>query len=109
MSTQPPSMKINFDNVPCFHVSGFFGGVNPNEGNISFYYDTLIPTQGNQPGQIKLGTIEHTFVTTIKMSPIVWKRIALWMMDHVKQYESRFGEIQVVPEKQTPDRPSYYG
>lgn len=114
MQTQPPKREVSFDNVPIFAVSGFFGGVNPNEGNISFFQDQLIPQIGHQaPGQIVLETIEHKFVATVKMSPAVFKRMAFFMQEHVKRYEQQFGEIKLdlrpQNKKEESDTPSYYG
>lgn len=106
-----PNIKVKFEDVPSFAISGFFGGVNPNEGNISFFQDQLIPQESDQPGRIELATIEHTFVVNVKMSPAVFKRMALWMMEHVKRYETHHGEIQLgrpVKKKDT-EPPSYYG
>ena len=114
MQTQPPKREISFDNVPNFAVSGFFGGMNPNEGNISFFQDQLIPQIGHQAqGQIVLETIEHKFVATVKMSPAVFKRMGVWMMEHVKRYEQQFSEIKLdmkpQNKKEQSDTPSYYG
>ncbi|MFX0210632.1 MAG: hypothetical protein ACFFDT_31925 [Candidatus Hodarchaeota archaeon] len=106
-----PIIKVKYEDVPSFAISGFFGGVNPNEGNISFFQDQLIPRESERPGQIILDTIEHDFVVNVKMSPAVFKRMALWMIEHVKRFESMHGEIQlgrpVKKEEQEP--PSYYG
>lgn len=106
-----PKIKVKFEDVPNFAISGFFGGVNPNEGTISFFQDRLVPQESERPGQIVLDTIEHTFVATVKMSPAVFKRMALWMMEHVKRFEDFHGEIQIgVPKKkQEPEPPSFYG
>ncbi len=106
-----PKRAVKFENVPSFAVSGFFGGVNPNEGNISFFQDQLIPQIGQPPGQIVLDTVEHTFVANVKMSPAVFKRMALWMMEHIKRYETQHGEIPIGQpvKKQDPGQPSYYG
>ncbi|MHA2246992.1 MAG: hypothetical protein ACXADY_18760 [Candidatus Hodarchaeales archaeon] len=112
MQTKPPTIKVKFENVPSFAVSGFFGGVNPNEGNVSFFQDRLIPRESDQPGRIVLETIEHNFVVNVKMSPAVFKRMALWMSEHVKRFESINGEIQLgrpIKKQQDQEPPSYYG
>lgn len=111
MQRTQPKRSIKFEGVPTFAVSGFFGGINPNEGHVSFFQDSLIPKIGQQPGQIILETVEHNFVANVKMSPAVFKRLATWMMEHVKRYESHHGEIQLghPKQKQEPDQPSYYG
>lgn len=111
MQTKPPSIKVKFENVPSFAISGFFGGVNPNEGNVSFFQDHLIPRESDQPGRIVLDTIEHNFVVNVKMSPAVFKRMALWMSEHVKRFETMHGEIQLGRpiKKQDQEPPSYYG
>ena len=105
-----PRRNVKFDNVPSFAISGFFGGINPNEGNISFFSDKLVPQLGAN-GQIVLDTVEHDFVANIKMSPLIFKRMAIWMSQHVKKYEEMHGEIQVgqMKQKSDSDQPSYYG
>ncbi|MHA1974580.1 MAG: DUF3467 domain-containing protein [Candidatus Hodarchaeales archaeon] len=107
-----PRREVKYEDVPCYAISGFFGGLNPNEAHVSFFQDQLIPQIGSQPGQIVLETVEHKFVATIKMSPAVFKRMMLWMGEHVKRYEQQHGEIQIGPpqeKKRSDDRPSYYG
>jgi hypothetical protein len=110
MQRTPPNRTIKFDNVPTYAVSGFFGGLNPNEAHISFFQDQLVPKM-QQPGQIVLDTVEHDFVANIKMSPAVFKRMAFWMSEHVKRYEDHHGEIQIgqPQQKQETDQPPYYG
>ena len=110
MTQQLPRRNVKFEDVPSFSISGFFGGINPNEGNISFFSDKLIPQLGSG-GQIVLDTVEHDFIANIKMSPLIFKRMAIWMSEHVKRYENLHGEIKVGPQKQKTDStpPPYYG
>jgi hypothetical protein len=37
MQRTQPKRSIKFEGVPTFAVSGFFGGINPNEGHVSFF------------------------------------------------------------------------
>ena len=107
-----PHREVKYDDVPCFAISGFFGGLNPNEAHVSFFQDHLVPQIGQQPGQIVLDTVEHKFVATIKMSPAVFKRMMLWMGEHVKRYEQQHGEINIGPQnvkQEQQDQPAYYG
>ena len=110
MAQQLPRRNVKFEDVPSFAISGFFGGVNPNEGNISFFTDKLLPQLGAN-GQIMLDTVQHEFVANIKMSPLIFKRMAIWMSEHVKRYEAMHGEIQIGKQKQKSDttQPPYYG
>ena len=110
MTQQLPRRNVKYDDIPSFSISGFFGGVNPNEGNISFFSDRLIPQLG-QAGQIVLDTVQHEFVVNLKMSPLIFKRMAIWMSEHVKRYENAHGEINMGPvkQKEEPNQPSYYG
>ena len=111
MAHQLPRRSVKFDKVPNYAVSGFFGGVNPQEGNISFFTDNLIPQLGANPGQITLDTVQHELVVNLKMSPLVFKRMAIWMSEHVKRYETAHGEIKVgqAKPKEESGSPSYYG
>ncbi|MHA1995752.1 MAG: hypothetical protein ACW97Z_14490 [Candidatus Hodarchaeales archaeon] len=110
MSQGLPRRSVKFEEVPSFAISGFFGGINPNEGSISFFSDKLVPQLGAN-GQIVLDTVEHEFVANIKMSPLIFKRMAIWMSEHVKRYENMHGEIQIGQQKQKSDSspPPYYG
>ena len=113
MSRMQPRRSVKFEDVPNYAISGFFGGVSPQEGNISFFSDNLIPQLGANPGQITLDTVQHEFVVNLKMSPLVFKRMALWMSEHVKRYEKLHGEINVGPTKPKSESesgsPPYYG
>ena len=62
MSKKQPTVKVKFENVPSHTVTGFFGGLNPNEGIISFFQDQLIPREGENPGEIVLDSIEQKFL-----------------------------------------------
>lgn len=84
------------DDVPVIHASGFFGGLNNHEGHISIYQDILHPkTVKEQQGGFKLDTIEHKFVLSLKLSPVLYKRMAYWMLKHIQNYEKKFGKINV--------------
>jgi hypothetical protein len=111
MTHQLPRRSVKFEKVPTFAISGFFGGVNPQEGNISFFTDNLVPQLGANPGQITLDTVQHEFVVNLKMSPLVFKRMAIWMGEHVKRYENVHGEINIgqTKPKEDSEPPAYYG
>ena len=111
MTKNQPTVKVKFENVPSHTITGFFGGLNPNEGIISFFQDQLIPREGGNPGEIVLDSIEQKFLLDIRMNPVVFKRLALWMMNHIKRYEDQFGEILIKTEKQSKESrpPPYYG
>ncbi|MFX1335838.1 MAG: DUF3467 domain-containing protein [Promethearchaeota archaeon] len=106
-----PIVKVKFENVPSHTITGFFGGLNPNEGIISFFQDQLIPREGDNPGEIVLDSIEQKFLINIRMNPIVFKRLAHWMTNHIKRHEEQFGEIPIGAEKHDRDirPPPYYG
>ncbi|MFX0150113.1 MAG: hypothetical protein ACFFAJ_04990 [Candidatus Hodarchaeota archaeon] len=111
MSTKRPKVNVKFENVPSYSITGFFGGINPNEGSISFFQDNLIPGEGERPGQIVLDSIEQTFVVNLKMNPVVFKRLANWMANQLKQFEERFGEIKIDQRQLEQDSksPPFYG
>jgi len=111
MSRKRPKINVKFENVPCYAISGFFGGINPNEGSISFFQDHLIPGEGERPGQIVLDAIEQKFVVNLKMNPVVFKRLASWMMNQLKRFEEQFGEIKIDQRQLEQDSksPPFYG
>ena len=79
MNKKQPTLKVKFENVPSYTITGFFGGLNPNEGSISFFQDQLVPQEGENPGEIVLDYIEQNFILNIRMNPVVFKRLAFWM------------------------------
>ena len=111
MNGKQPNIKVKFENVPSYGITGFFGGLNPNEGSISFFQDQLIPREGENLGEIVLDSIEQKFLLNIRMTPIVFKRLAFWMMNHLKRYEEQFGEIKLEGKVQGKEsqQPPYYG
>ena len=111
MSGKRPKIKVKFENIPSHAITGFFGGLNPNEGRISFFQDQLVPREGENPGEIVLDSIEQKFLANIRMNPVVFKRLAFWMMNHLKRHEEQFGEIKLEGKIQgkEPQQPPYYG
>lgn len=92
MSRRPP-IRIKYENVPSFHITGVFGGLDPVEGRIAFFNVRLIPQEGDQPGSLQTGEVHQEYVAEVKMSPMAFKSIANWMNRKLTQYEERFGEI----------------
>ncbi len=80
--------------LPSYSVSGFFGGLSQADGIIKMFEDDLFPVI-NEQGLLELSQIHRTFLVNLRISPTTWKRMAYWMIKHVKEYETKFGEIKV--------------
>lgn len=93
-------------------ATGAFGGLNPNDGRIIFYVDR-IETEGieGQPGKERMSKVVRERQVEVHMTPHVWKSLAQWMMQHVKKYEDKMGEIQMPTdeEAQLGSTPPAYG
>jgi len=82
------------DDYKAIFVSGVFGTLTPNEGVMVVYTDRIKPSV-EPTGALRLESVERELQVELKMSPQVFKVIALWMMKHVQEYEKRFGEIKL--------------
>ncbi|NIQ06895.1 MAG: hypothetical protein GWO20_14555 [Candidatus Korarchaeota archaeon] len=51
--------------------------------------------EGGPPGSLTLDKIVKVKQAELHMSPVQFKSIARWMIQHVKRYEDKFGEIKV--------------
>ncbi len=89
-----PMREIVPDDLPSFNPSGFFGGLTEAEGLIKFWEDDLVP-KIDENFNFKLDCILKKFVVNLKLSPILWKRLAYWMLKHVKLHEKKYGEIKL--------------
>ncbi|MEA2035810.1 MAG: hypothetical protein U9N40_10120 [Euryarchaeota archaeon] len=73
-------------------VTGVFGTLRPDGGQITFFYDTAVPTISSEGG-MTLGTIERHTVLETHMSAETFVLIAHWMMKKTEELE-RFMEEQ---------------
>lgn len=82
------------------YVTGVFGGLSPNDARMLFFLDRLEPITSNEPrpGTQKIKKIIRELQVEVHMTPHEFKNIAIWMNNHIKHYESRFGEITVKPK-----------
>jgi hypothetical protein len=77
-------------------ASGVFGGLDPTDGRIIFFLDRLEPETTNEPtpGSQKIKKVNRELQVEVHMSPAAFKTTAAWMVNHIKTYESLFGEIE---------------
>ena len=88
-------IEIIPDDLPTYAMSGFFGGLSETEGIIKVFEDDLIPKINPKTNQLEIHEVHKKFLANLKVSPSVWKRMAYWMLKHVKQHEKIHGEIKV--------------
>ena len=88
------------EGMSLLYVTGVFGGLAPNDGRMLFFTDRLEVVPAEVPGTQKVKMINQEIQSEIHMSPATFKSIAVWMMNHINNYEKTFGEIQVGPKKQ---------
>ena len=74
------------------HATGALGVLNPGEGSLIFFVDRVIP-KTNPDGSMTIDMIERELLIEIKMSPVQFKALTMFMMNRIKEYENRFGEI----------------
>ena len=99
MVVAPEFEDTKSPNFRYVYATGVFGAVDPNDGRMIFYLDRLEPETTNTPtpGSSKIKKINREYQVEIHMTPTQFKSIALWMAQHVKTYESTFGEIPLQP------------
>jgi len=89
MSTSPPQIRMS--KHPEYRIvaaSGVFGGLHPVGGQVIFYTDRFEPTSDSM-GKLSLGSVNRELQVEIHVSPAVFKSIAEWMTNHVKDFETR--------------------
>jgi hypothetical protein len=93
----PPQFKISkSQDYKSIFATGVFGGLNPNDGQIIFFLDRLMPQMiREQPGRQRLEYINRELQVEIHLSPSQFKNIARWMNQHIQIYEQNFGEIPI--------------
>jgi len=67
-------------------ITGVFGTLSPDGGQVTFFHDTVIPTVLPKGGMMP-GTIERTIVLETHMSPQTFVSIAHWMMRKAEELE----------------------
>lgn len=89
-------------------VTGVFGGLDPNDARMIFFLDRLEPETTNQPvvGGQKIKKVNRELQVEVHMSPAQFKTVAAWMVNHIKNYESMFGEIPTEPKGASRPLPS---
>lgn len=97
---KPPEFVVTKrEEMPLVYVTGVFGGLAPNDGQMLLFIDRLEPEPADVPGSQKIKRINQEIQTEIHTSPITFKSIALWMTSHIERYEKTFGEIKAKPEE----------
>jgi hypothetical protein len=106
MAKTPPRIEITkHPEFRVIHINGFFGVLNPHEGDIKFYTDIAEPRikSGGGPGEMELDRISREIQVEIRMSPANWLALAAWMEEHIKRLE-KAGALKREPEpKKTQD------
>jgi len=90
MSKTPP--KFDITKHPQFrviHIDGFFGGLNPQTGDIKFFLDIAEPRikTGGKPGEMELDKVNREIQVEVRMSSAAWMNMAAWMERHIKRLE----------------------
>lgn len=92
------------DTFKTINVSGIFGGHRPGIFEVFVFSDEMEPERALEtippnPEKMEYGrAIECRLV----IDPFQAKSIALWLQQHVEEYEKQFGEIKVNEETKKP-------
>ncbi|MDD4255331.1 MAG: hypothetical protein PHP59_08150 [Methanofollis sp.] len=87
---EEPSYALSND--PQFrtaYVTGAYGGLDPNGGQIVFYLDNFEPRVEEKTGVMNIGRIRRNQIIDIRMSPHQFISIAEWMMSHAEAYKKQ--------------------
>ena len=84
------------DDCQQLYAIGASGGHTPFDFRIGFFNDTPKITSEKEL------TIDRDILTEIILPPAAAKSLVLWLGNHVRGYEKKFGEIKlpVIPENQ---------
>ena len=88
----PEITLIREENSRMAPVTGVFGTLRPDGGQMSFFYDIVVPKTSSE-GEMRPGTIERHIAIETYMSPQTFVSIAHWMMGKAEELE-RFMEDQ---------------
>lgn len=90
------------------YATGVFGGLDPDDGKLIFFLDRIEPETVREPhpGAQKVKKIVRELQVEVHVSPAQFKRIWLWMGEHIKRFEETFGEIPLEPKKKPSQPPS---
>lgn len=78
----------DFKRIP---VSGVFGTLNPLEGRMGFFLDSVVPGLKNEYStEMEPKELERRMMTEIKMSPQTFLQITEWMNKRVAEFREDF-------------------
>jgi hypothetical protein len=98
MSSKGDQIQIETENGPNYSVEfvdGVFGLLNPNVGQMIFWRDVPDLEVGEITAagpQMRVKKVKRVILFDARMSPEVFKSIATWMMNHVKECEKMVGQ-----------------
>lgn len=107
---RPPEFEVEeSEDYQEIHVDSVFGGLSPNGGKMVLFMDKHIPKvqERGPPGNVEIDKIVKVKKAELHMSPVQFKSIAQWMIQHVKEYEQKYGEIDIGQDTQKPRDSDY--
>ena len=95
----------DFKNI---YTTGVFGGISPDDARITFFIDRVEIETLNEPvaGMQKVKKILREALMEVHMTPTQFKRIGLWIMTMVQDYEKTFGTIPLHPKSKLVPKPT---
>lgn len=79
------------------YTTGIFGSLGPDDAYMILFLDR-VQTTSREDGAQKIAKINREAQAEVHMSPVQFKRIYLWMQNHINQYEKAFGIIVLEPK-----------
>ncbi len=95
MAHMPKIVYDDSDDIPEIFITGVFGGMSPLGATVIPYVeDPVFESAGFTP-QLRVSEVKRKPRVKIRMTPVAFKSMAEWMNKQVKQYEERFGKIEL--------------
>lgn len=101
MAERPQFQDTKSPDFRVVYSTGVFGGLNPDDAKLTYFLDRVEIKTHTEPlyGEQKVDKIVREALVEVHMTPTQWKRVALWMMQNVMNYETVFGMIPMEPKR----------
>jgi hypothetical protein len=91
-------ISVNLVTDPDFRriaVSGVFGSLNPAEGVMTFYLDSLIPRMKDEQSAImETKELERRLMVEVRLPAKIFADIARWMNDNVQRMDEQLEALE---------------
>ena len=96
MADTPKFETTRAEGFETVFVTGAFGTLNPQFGQVMMFYDLPTVHTGrvtdNKGPEMTIPSVKRVFLIDARMSPETFRGIANWMAEHVKRYDEQMAK-----------------